>query len=220
MASDRTDWRTPAPVLGRVRGLFGGAIDLDPCGGPGSIVGAAREYAGQCGCWHFAAQHVTVGGVSRCGAAKPGGEPCDCEGLNIRPEDNGLLHPWAPRTYVNPPYGREIGQWVAKCGQEAASGHEVLLLVPARVDTAWWRRGVLGELDGEALEADKPAQVSASAVCFWAGRLKFGLPEGAAEHGATFPAAVIWYSPRVDDFARAFGSAGWIVPAKRRLVAA
>jgi phage N-6-adenine-methyltransferase len=42
MSSARGDWRTPACVLNRVRLL--GPIGLDPCSGPGSIVGAAVEW--------------------------------------------------------------------------------------------------------------------------------------------------------------------------------
>lgn len=55
--------------------------------------------------------------------------------------------------FVNPPYGRALKDWAAKM---AAEKHcTIIALVPARVDTAWWR-----ELDP-------------SAWCALAGRVKF-----------------------------------------------
>jgi hypothetical protein len=46
------------------------------------------------------------------------------------------------RVYLNPPYGREIDNWVARLVDEHASGSvpEAVALVPARVDTEWFRR--------------------------------------------------------------------------------
>ncbi len=64
---------------------------------------------------------------------------------------NGLRQPWRGETFFcNPPYGDGIGHWFEKgkeeCIFENAAG---LFLVPARVDTRWWRKGVL-QKDGEA----------------------------------------------------------------------
>ncbi len=57
-------------------------------------------------------------------------------------DDDGLAQPWVGRVYMNPPYGREIGAWVEKLAHEYEAGRvtEAIALVPARVDTAWWRR--------------------------------------------------------------------------------
>jgi hypothetical protein len=43
---------------------------------------------------------------------------------------------------MNPPHGRGIGEWVEKLAAEYEAGRvkEAIALVPARVDTAWWRR--------------------------------------------------------------------------------
>ena len=40
--------------------------------------------------------------------------------------------------WMNPPYGREIGAWVAKACQESRLGATVVCLLPARTDTAWF----------------------------------------------------------------------------------
>ena len=53
-------------------------------------------------------------------------------------EDDGLAQTWAgERVFVNPPYGRGIGEWARKCHDE--SRHALVVgLFPARTDTAWF----------------------------------------------------------------------------------
>lgn len=61
--------------------------------------------------------------------------------------DNGLAQSWGGETvWCNPPYGREIQKWVRKGYEEAKKpGTVVVMLLPARTDTAWFheycRRG-------------------------------------------------------------------------------
>jgi len=52
--------------------------------------------------------------------------------------ENGLLQKWEGVCWMNPPYGREIGQWVKKAYTSALEGATVVCLLPARTDTAWW----------------------------------------------------------------------------------
>lgn len=55
--------------------------------------------------------------------------------------DNGLLLPWEGNVFINPPYGREIGCWVTKGLRDQDTfclSTNLLWLVPARTDTAWW----------------------------------------------------------------------------------
>lgn len=40
----RVDWTTPQAILGPVREVFGGTIDLDPCSNEKPVVGAKLEY--------------------------------------------------------------------------------------------------------------------------------------------------------------------------------
>lgn len=59
---------------------------------------------------------------------------------------DGLTTDWAGDArggtiYVNPPYGRAIGTWMAKADQESANA-TVVALIPARTDTQWWHRHV------------------------------------------------------------------------------
>lgn len=84
--------------------------------------------------------------------------------------DDGLAQPWTGTCWMNPPYGGEIGQWVAKAHESGDTGVTVVCLVPARTDTGWWWDHVR---HGE--------------VRFLRGRLQFGN----AETGAPFPSAVV-----------------------------
>lgn len=92
---------------------------------------------------------------------------------------NGLEQSWSAElaaqdakrlVFVNPPYGRELKAWAAKMAAERDCA--IIALVPARVDTAWWR-----ELDPLAW-------------CALAGRVKFLDSEGNEQDAAPFPSAV------------------------------
>jgi phage N-6-adenine-methyltransferase len=87
--------------------------------------------------------------------------------------DDGLSQPWAGRVWLNPPYGRTIGQWMRKARTATTQGHAdiVVCLVPARVDSRWWR----------------DAAAAASLVRIWPGRIAFA--DGTQP--APFPSAVI-----------------------------
>lgn len=63
--------------------------------------------------------------------------------------DNGLSKSWKDeRVFMNPPYGREIGEWMEKAYEESRNnGALVVCFVPARVDTNWWHNyAVKGEV--------------------------------------------------------------------------
>ena len=53
--------------------------------------------------------------------------------------DNGLEQDWSGDTvFMNPPYGREIKDWIKKAYTESKRGATVVCLIPARTDTAYW----------------------------------------------------------------------------------
>jgi site-specific DNA-methyltransferase (adenine-specific) len=91
-------------------------------------------------------------------------------------QDNGLNQDWAGhRVFMNPPYGRTIGQWMKKAYEESLKGALVVCLVPARTDTAWWHNfAIKGDIE------------------FLRGRLRFG----DAKNSAPFPSAVVVFKPR------------------------
>ena len=63
-------------------------------------------------------------------------------------EQDGLAQDWSNETvFMNPPYGRVIGLWMAKAYETACTGSTVVCLVPARTDARWWHEYVMkGEI--------------------------------------------------------------------------
>ena len=95
-------------------------------------------------------------------------------------EINGLKQEWYVYArngacWMNPPYGREVGQWVEKAYNESLKGAMVVCLLPARTDTKWFHEWVLGKAE----------------IRFIRGRLKFGL----AKNSAPFPSMLAIYQP-------------------------
>jgi len=159
-------WRTPPVVLERV-----------------------REFA------ELAGYHVDVG--SCYGVAL---DPCSGPGsiVSARTEialpADGLAADWYGiagdgLVFVNPPYSKP-GKWVAKC-EEVGRQTDVIALVTAAPDTAWWRW--------------------ADAVCFWRGRIKFIGPDGIARFPARTPSAVLYWGDVPELFEHAFRTVGKVV---------
>ena len=87
---------------------------------------------------------------------------------------DGLPQTWHGTCWMNPPYGREIGKWMAKAHESSLEGVTVVCLVPARTDTKWWHEYAMR---GE--------------IRYLKGRLKFGN----AKNSAPFPSAIIVFRP-------------------------
>lgn len=107
-------------------------------------------------------------------------------------EDDGLVLPWKGRVFVNPPYGRGLGAWVSKARGEFEAGDAelVVLLIPARTETAYWHRHVAGK----------------ASVWFIEGRLKFG----GGKQSAPFPSALAVFGATPEEKERLDGTAlGW-----------
>jgi site-specific DNA-methyltransferase (adenine-specific) len=59
--------------------------------------------------------------------------------LNAGRTDALALEDWEGQTiFVNPPYGRKVGDWVKKGWEESLKGKTVVMLVMACTDTIWW----------------------------------------------------------------------------------
>ncbi len=62
-------------------------------------------------------------------------------------KDNGLEQKWKSVCWMNPPYGRKIGEWMNKAKEESQDGALICCLIPARTDTDWWWENCLkGEI--------------------------------------------------------------------------
>ena len=97
-------------------------------------------------------------------------ENAKCEAY-YTPEQDGLDQPWTGRVWCNPPYGRNVGQWVKKAHDTASGGGFVVMLLPARTDTRWFHDYIYRKTE----------------VRFIKGRLKFG----SCQNAAPFPSMVV-----------------------------
>jgi len=97
-------------------------------------------------------------------------------------EDDGLSKSWEGHTvFMNPPYGREIKDWIKKAYNEGQKRDTlVVCLIPARTDTKYWHDYCM----------------RANEIQFVKGRLKFGSGKGSAP----FPSAVVVFSREVTPF--------------------
>jgi phage N-6-adenine-methyltransferase len=91
--------------------------------------------------------------------------------------DDGLEQRWPGVVWCNPPYGRSIGRWIQKGYEEAQAGSTVVMLIPARTDTAYWHDYVMKAAELRLLR----------------GRLVFG--SGEARANAPFPSALVVFRP-------------------------
>ena len=91
------------------------------------------------------------------------------------PVDDGLSKDWSQEVvFMNPPYGRQIKNWIKKAYHESFNGATVVCLIPARTDTSWWHDYCL----------------KAAEIRFVRGRIKF-LKDGVQKDSAPFPVAIV-----------------------------
>lgn len=87
-----------------------------------------------------------------------------------------MKQPWSGTVWCNPPYGREIGKWVKKAAEKTCT---VVMLLPARTDTAWFHDFIYGKAE----------------IRFVRGRLKFG----GCRNSAPFPSMVVIFRRKSDE---------------------
>ena len=109
-------------------------------------------------------------------------------------EDNGLAKPWEGRVWLNPPYGRETGKWLARMADHG----DGIALIFARVETKDWFTHVWDMAD---------------AVLFLRARLHFHHVDGTrAKLNAGAPSALVAYHPRNAAMLAISGLPGKYVP--------
>lgn len=90
--------------------------------------------------------------------------------------ENGLNEGhWPGVVWCNPPYGREVSDWIRKAINSAAHGSTVVVLLPARTDTKWFHSLVIPHAE----------------IRFLAGRLSFDDAKGRAP----FPSMLAIFRP-------------------------
>ena len=94
------------------------------------------------------------------------------------PEFNGLAIDWGNCNFVNPPYGKQIKNWIKKAYIESKNGKVSVLLIPSRTDTRYWHDYVM----------------KANQVWFIKGRLKFDDQNSPAP----FPCSIVIFNGNKD----------------------
>jgi len=63
------------------------------------------------------------------------------------PRQDGLKQHWSGMCWMNPPYGKSIGEWIEKAYDSACSGDAtVVCLLPVRSNCEWWKFCIAGEI--------------------------------------------------------------------------
>lgn len=89
------------------------------------------------------------------------------------PKSDSLNQAWLGVCWMNPPYGRGIGEWLKKAYESSLAGSTIVCLIPSRTDTKWWHDYVM--------QGD---------IRFIKGRLKFKR-NGKESNNCPFPCAVV-----------------------------
>ena len=103
-------------------------------------------------------------------AASSTNHKCDNSYGLDHPEESrrdGLAQAWTGTTWVNPPYGRVLNQWVGHAAEQLSP---VVMLLPARTDTRWFHSYCINQQ-----------------ITFIKGRVKFG----GSSFGAPFPSMIV-----------------------------
>ena len=88
--------------------------------------------------------------------------------------NDGLSQSWEnERVFMNPPYGRKIGNWIKKASDESEHAL-VVCLIPARTDVSYWHEFIFNK----------------AKIIFLKGRINFVRSDGKSGP-APFPSAVI-----------------------------
>lgn len=113
------------------------------------------------------------------------------------PAEDGLSKGWSRKgNFLNPPYGKEIREWVAKVHEQAEKGRIIIALLPcgARFSTKYWQDTVLTEW--------------LTASCFVRGRIAFLREDGSKATGNPYDSMIYGFNVRPHKFAVHFGHLG------------
>lgn len=103
-------------------------------------------------------------------------------------DNDALKQSWGGRrSWMNPPYGREIAAWVEKAARESEKPNTIVVgLLPARTDTTWWTRWV---------------EPVAAEIQFLSGRVRFCIG-GVQQQSAPFPSVLVRWGGELPKKAR------------------
>jgi hypothetical protein len=204
---------TPEWILKLVRKVFGGTIGLDPCPNPDDVVGAENRYLLPKKAFRYMAE-IDEARKALVEARKLGDAPALGElkgllkarqerlrGLLEAPEtQNGLRLTWRGfgGVYMNPPYGRDLPNWLRKMGSEftclpdSRGDDQLITLLPAETGAVWCQDLLVPAMDS---------------VVLLRGRLTFG----PGTTPAPFWSMVGYAGDHKEKFLKVFEKHGWRV---------
>lgn len=101
-------------------------------------------------------------------------------------QDDGLSKSWnvGGNVFCNPPYGRNVYDWVKKAYEESlVCKHQIVLLIPARTDTKYFHEFIYHKAE----------------IRFLKGRLHFESNGVPSKNAATFPTMIVIYNGKHND---------------------
>lgn len=111
--------------------------------------------------------------------------------------DNGISAPWNYNTFINPPFGKDVKNWILKMNDEArVYGTNVyVMLLPARTDTKWFQELIMTRCR------------EGGRIYFIKGRLKFVNPVLNGKSEPHIIGSMLWIKNASDeDIARLLGT--------------
>lgn len=115
-------------------------------------------------------------------------DPCTTKSNPLRTEyyfttkEDGLKKTWEWNTFINPPFGKNVLQWILKVREESGlyPDNYYVMLLPSRTDTKWFQDYVIMDSNSDNL------------VYFLRGRLKFVNPKLNAKSEPHIIGSMLW----------------------------
>ena len=126
--------------------------------------------------------YLTPSGLRRKIESRYGGgewfDPCPWPA----PPWDGLKVIWRGKAFVNPPYSKDVGEWLEKGIGEIAAGNcsVAVYLLHSRTGTSWFHKYILGR---------------AQEIRFYRGRVAFPLPGKLRVEPAPFDSVIVAFYP-------------------------
>jgi hypothetical protein len=157
------------------------------------IGGHHRAYRGATDEWLTPPEIIAALGSFDLDPCSPINRPWSTAAAHLTIEDDGLSSNWSGRVWMNPPYGPQTGQWLAKLADHGRGS----ALIFARTETSMFHRYVWER---------------ARALLFLEGRLHFyDVLGNRAKHNAGGPSVIVAYGDGDAGVLAGCGLAGYFV---------
>ena len=105
-------------------------------------------------------------------------------GIYFTKEHDGLSYPWNRNTFINPPFGKGVNEWIKKMNKESSDYNReyvYVMLLPARTETSYFQDLIMNQKDSDF-----------SRIYLLRGRLKFINPELNGKNEPHIIGSLLW----------------------------